>query len=96
MATAGSLVGICGLDLTLDPRTQQQQVVVYKFLSFFGLASMRDFVVNRLQCCLHFHWCMSRRVGAGLDLGGRLEEAGYLFKLAKRQATAEAAKAGRG
>ena len=29
-------------------------------------------------------------VGGGLDLGGRLEEAGYLFKLAKRQATAEA------
>ena len=37
---------------------------------------------------------MSRRVVVGLDLG-KGEEAGYLFKLAKRQPTAEARQGGR-
>lgn len=94
MAAAGSVVGICGLDLTLHPRTQQP-VVVYNF-DLFSEKLGREIFFNRLQCCLHFHCRTSRRGGTGLDLEGGLEEAGYLFKLARRQPTAEAAKAGRG
>ena len=64
MAAAGSVVGICGLDLTLHPRTQQP-VVVYNFDLFSEKLGREIFLINCNAVCIS---TVVRRGGLGLDL----------------------------
>ena len=64
-------------------------IVVYKFakktlISFCNSLDQKDCCQSIAMLFAFSPVCIPRRVGVGLDLG-RGEEAGYLFKLAKRQ-----------